>query len=272
MLLRNALFLVPLIAAAQTPPKAVDDALRTRVSEFLQYHVEGKFTKAFDYVAEDTREYYFNTQKVQFLSFHIDDIKYSDRFTKATVTATVEHVWAFQGQRIQVKTPQVTTWVLEKGKWAWHYDPETMAETPMGHSAPSTAAADPNAPAARPDLSPGAIAAKARQILKGSSVDKSEITLATDKASSDQVVFHNGYPGSVQIVLDPGAKLNGFHAELDKSSVNGGEDAVVKITYEPATPEEKAPVSLRLTVLPFNQEFGITVKFAPPHKDSQDAR
>ena len=264
MFLRLTPFLLPLIALAQTPPPEVDQALRTRVSEFLQYHVEGKFTKAFEYVAEDTKEYYFNTQKIQFISFHIDDVKYSDDFTKATVQAMVEHTWAIQGQKINVKTPQVTTWVVENGKWVWHYDPQAIAETPMGRSAPPKADSGTASPPSLKELTQEQIDKRAKEILRGSSVDKEQVTLATDKASSDQIVFHNGYPGSVKVYLDPGVKLNGFHAELEKSDLNMGEDAVVKVSYEPASPGDKPPVMLRLTVLPFNQVFGITVKFAPP--------
>src|SRR5579872_6889230 len=102
MFFRTALALLPVVALAQTPPPEVDQALRARVTEFLQYHVDGKFTKAFEYVADDTKEYYFNSQKVQFISFHLDDVKYSDHFTKAEVHAMVEHNWTFQGQKLPV--------------------------------------------------------------------------------------------------------------------------------------------------------------------------
>ena len=263
MLLRVAPLLLPLITFAQTPPPEVDQALRTRVSEFLQYHVEGKFTKAFEYVAEDTKEYYFNSQKVQFLSFRIDDVSYSDNFTKATVNALVEHAWTIQGQKLNVKTPQITTWVVENGKWVWHYDPEAIPDTPMGKSASQLSPGAQAAPPPPVHLTQEEIDKRAREILKGSNVDKDQVTLAADKASSDQIVFHNGYPGSVKVYLDPGAKLDGFHAELEKSDLNMGDDAVVKVHYEPASPGEKLPVKLRLTVLPFNTVFEITVKFAP---------
>ena len=85
MRFQAAILLLPLAAFAQTPPPDVDQALRARVTEFFQAHVDGAFRKAFEIVAEDTKDYYFATEKVRFKSFKIVDIKYSDNFTKAVV-------------------------------------------------------------------------------------------------------------------------------------------------------------------------------------------
>ena len=83
--------MLPLIALGQqqTPPAEAEQALRARVTEFLQYHVDGNFRKAYDMVAEDTKDDYFNSGKVQLKGFKIDDVKFTDDFTKATVTATI---------------------------------------------------------------------------------------------------------------------------------------------------------------------------------------
>jgi hypothetical protein len=265
MFYRTAILCCSCIAFAQTPPTEVDQALRTRVTEFLQDHVDGNFRKAFEYVADDTKDYYFGAQKTQYKSFHIDKIDYSNRFTKAEVQATVEHTWTFQGQTMPVKSAMVTTWVLEGGKWYWHYDPSIEASTPMGRSDPNTLKPDPKAAtASATNLTPEALAAKARQILGQSKLDKTEVVFATDKASSDQVVFHNGYPGSVRVVVNSGTSLPGFHVQMDKAEVAAGEDAVVRLSYEPADPGPKPSVDVRLTIEPFSQVFNVAVKFGVP--------
>ena len=94
--------MLPLIALGQdqTPAEAADQALRARVTEFLQYHVDGNFRKAYDMVADDTKEEYFNSGKSQLQSFKIDDIKFTDNFTKATVTATMSKMVAVVGQAL----------------------------------------------------------------------------------------------------------------------------------------------------------------------------
>src|SRR5271155_3842655 len=104
MLFRSVLILLPFAAFAQTdsaaPPAVIDQALRARVTEFFNDHVEGPagFRKAMDLVAEDTKDYYFSAQKIQFKSFKIDSIKYSDHFTTAIVTLS--------GQRMFRVSPQ----------------------------------------------------------------------------------------------------------------------------------------------------------------------
>ena len=85
--------LLPVLAFAQNAPPVVDQALRARVTEFFQDHVDGNFRKAYDLVAEDTKDYYFGAQKFQFKSFHIDGIKFFDDYTKADVNVTGERVW-----------------------------------------------------------------------------------------------------------------------------------------------------------------------------------
>ena len=81
MRFQAAIFLLPLAALAQAPPPEVDQALRARVTAFFQAHVDGSFRKAFEIVAEDTKDYYFKTEKVQFKSSQDPgDIKYSADF------------------------------------------------------------------------------------------------------------------------------------------------------------------------------------------------
>jgi hypothetical protein len=263
--MRFGVFLLPLAAFAQTPPSEVDQALRARVSEFYQSHVDGTFRKAIDLVAEDTKDYYIGTSKAQFKTFHIDSIQYSDNFTKADVQLTVEQVLKMRAEfpEMVVKVPSLTTWKIEDGKWVWYHDPTKVWTTPMGLA--QVPAPDPNSKGTvqLPKVTASSIEAAARQILQQSSVDKSQVTLSTDKPS-DQVVFHNGFPGVVRVSLDGGKETAGFTAELDKTELNVGENAIVKLRYMPKGKAQQPPISLRLIVEPFNQEFDISVTFGAP--------
>jgi hypothetical protein len=263
MFLRVAILFVPFMALAQTPQDKAEEVLRTRVTEFLQDHVDGNFRKAFDYVADDTKDYYFGAPKTQYKSFHIDKIDFLDN-NKAAVHATVNRDWTFHGQTMPATSSVVLIWVLDGGKWCWHYAPGSDLATPMGKSAPQTIKPNPDGTPAPPPLSPEAIAAKAREILGHSGIDKTEVVLGTSRASSDQVKFHNGYPGSVRVVLDPGPEVAGFRVQLDKADLRSGEDAVVKLNYAPASPTPRSPVNVRLTIEPFNQVFNVAVKFEGP--------
>src|SRR5207244_12642279 len=128
------------------------------------------------------------------------------------------------------------------GKWMYHEESRQLLN-PMGPSAINSA----NSPAASadksqiPNVSPAAIAAAARNILQQSSVDKSEVTFVTDKAASEQVVFHNGFQGPVKVLIDGMPKVVGLEAKIDKTDVNAGENAVVSVQYNPIGKIPEAP-------------------------------
>jgi hypothetical protein len=263
MLFRSALILLPIAALAQTPPPEAEQALRARVTEFFNYHVEGPtgFRKAMDLVADDTKDYYFSAQKIQFKSFQIDSVKLSDNFTKATVTLSGKRMWRLSPRfpETEITQPMSTTWKIENGKWCWYRDAnEESGLTPMGPSDPKVLG--PPSGIVPRDFSQSGMDQRAKELLKQSSISKSEVTLSATH-SSEEVVFHNGQPGSVLLSLDTSAKLAGFSAVLDKTNVNAGQDVAVKLHYEgkemPAN-----PVTVRVMVAPFNQMFPVTVKFA----------
>ena len=271
MLFRSALILLPIAALAQTGPQTappeIDQALRARVTEFFNYHVEGAtgFRKAMDLVAEDTKDYYFSAQKIQFKSFKIDNITYSDHFAKAVVTLSGQRMWQLSPQfpAVEVTQPMSTSWKIENGKWVWYREAGTDTNlTPMGPSNP--AALGPGGGKLPPlDLSQGGIDKRAADLLKQSSISKSEVTLSASHPSSERLVFHNGQPGSVLLSVEVGAKLEGFSAVLDKANVNAGEDVALKIHYDPASQTDAPrPVTVRVMVAPFNQTFPVTVKFS----------
>jgi hypothetical protein len=264
MRVSTALILVPCAMLAQTPPPEVDQALRARVNEFFQYHVVGNYRKAFDLVAEDTKDYYFATQKVLFKSFKILSIRYSDNFTKAEVDLT--------GDRVMKPRPEFpeyimtesmkTTWKMEDGKWVWYDLTRPTWITAMGPSDIEALSRSSASPGSMPDLGPKAMQERANAIMQGSSLDKTELILPLDKSSSEQIVFHNGQPGTIKLILDASAKPAGLTAELDKSDVSAGQNAVIKIHFDPKDAAAAPPgFTLRLIMEPFDRVFPIAVKF-----------
>lgn len=278
MILRAALLLLPIAAFAQTPapqpPPEVDRALRARVTEFFQDLVDSKFVEAFDYVAADTKNYYFNSAKTALKEFKITDVKYESGFEKAAVKLAVKRPWTFslsaqQNTEAIVDVPMTTTWKLENGKWVWSNEaPPGSWVTAMGASDVQLLKrnADGSVSGLPAQLNQGAIMAAAQKILQQSSVDKSEITLAADKKSSETVKFHNGAQGAVHLELHA-PQIPGLSAKLDKGDVNFGEDATLQVSYEPPADGGVPGVALMdLTVIPLDQRFEVKVNFAAPKK------
>jgi hypothetical protein len=270
MSIRHLLLWLPLVALAQTPTAALeaDQALRARVSEFLQDHVDGNFRKAYEMVADDTKDQYFSVGKVKLLGFKVGDIKFADDFTKATVMMTVSKMFNVQGQDIPVQVPSTTTWKIENGKWVWYDDTKhgTLTSLLPGVPDPPPAATvkggDVGDGGLPKDFNDKALAAAAQSILQEVSVDKKEVTLAADKSSEEQVVFHNGMTGSVQLELSA-PEIPGFSVKLAQSLVRAAGDVPMVLRYEPGDQaERRGPVNIRLTVQPLNQVFVIRVNFA----------
>lgn len=276
--------LAPQPQAEFKAPPEVEQALRARVTEFFQLHVESNFQKAYGMVAEDTKKYYFDNKKNTYKSFRIVGVKFvNSDFTKASVDLECEQVMErVQFNGVVIPVPMTTLWKIEDGKWMWYRDPNVVNLTPMGASDLSkinAGATDEQIAARLKELtSPESIAKRGLLIVGQSGIDKPEVTLAMDKPSSAEVTFHNGQAGYIKLVLDPGAKLAGFNATLDKVDVGANENAVLKLSYDPPAgsgsarpsssqaPPQAMPqaVTVKLFVQPFNQVFPVTVHFGSP--------
>ena len=258
---------VPWSMAAQTPRDDAEQALRSRVTEFFQDFLDAQYRKALDLVAEDTKDEYFASSKMEIKAFKIEDVKLDDSLTKANVNLTVKRVWRVRLDSAIVETPMPTTWKIENGKWVWYHEMAPNAHvTPMGPSDIQLVTRKPDGTVDLPqDLSPNALLAAAQKILKQTNIDKQEVTLATNRPSSDKVTFHNGAQGSVGLEITGIPKLPGFTAKLDKTTLNFDEDTVLQIQYAPSADQDKSAIpvqtELTLVVSPFNQQFHIQVKF-----------
>src|ERR1035441_7840558 len=82
----------------QAPPE-VDTALRARITQFYQLEVEGKFNRALQLVAEDTKDLFVGSSKPTYQSFEIHSIRYSDDFAEAEVMRSEEHTSELQSLR-----------------------------------------------------------------------------------------------------------------------------------------------------------------------------
>ena len=288
-LLLTAVSLCPLVVVAQnagevspdTPkqkveftrneaPKEVDQALRDRVNEFFQYHVDGQLLKAFDIVADDTRDEYFAAAKMKILDFKIDSIKYSEDLQNALVTLTVKRVWGFQGRETDVTIPMVTTWKLEDGLWKWYHDQGRDSITPMGVSnrenMPVLITQNEDGSINLPkDFGPDVLAAAVSEIMQKTEVDKTEITLSPNEASEDSFVLHNSNPGSLGVEIGSYPDKPGLTIQADRPMVNANEDIVITVRYEPPADlkDGDAPKSFAFNVgtVPLNQTFRLNVRF-----------
>jgi hypothetical protein len=203
------------------PPADVDQALRARITEFYDLHVKGEFRKAEAWVAEDTKDIYYNSNKTKYISFEIGRIDYSDNFTRAKATVVCQQYIALPGFiGTPMKIPIPSTWKLVDGTWYWYVDPESLRVTPFGKMNPGppsesgSSSSIPAIPTTVPDF-----------IYKQVKADKASVTLKAGE--SGQVTITNGAPGPMNISLT--GSVPGVEVKLDRTILNAGEKAVLTI-------------------------------------------
>jgi len=206
------------------PPADVDQALRARIGEFYDLHVKGEFRKAEAWVAEDTKDLYYSSNKIKYLSFEITRIDYSDNFTRAKATVLCEQpimLPGFFGRPMKVPTP--STWKLVDGTWYWYVDPESRRMTPFGKMTPGPPRESGTAPASKsiPDI-PTTVP---DFIYKLVNADKASVTLKAGE--SEQVTITNSAPGAMNISLM--GSVPGVEVKLDRTVLNAGEKAVLTV-------------------------------------------
>jgi hypothetical protein len=278
----TAFLLLPLMAWAQAPatppstqpPAAIDQALRARVTDFLQDFVDGQYRKALKFVAEESQDFYFASAKAELKNFKIDDIKYDDKFQNATVFFTTDRAWKvhFEGlSEVPVTVQMSSTWKIEDGQWVWFYKNNEPWVTAMGPSNAELISRKIDGTVVVPKvINQDTADAAAGKILEQSKVDKSIVMLLSDKASSDKVVLHNAMNGQVAVELVDIPSVPGLSLKLDKPALNFGEDAVVDVSYSPPADQDPAfQVSGRffgVAIHPFEQTFWVRINFQPSAK------
>jgi hypothetical protein len=249
---------------SKAPPE-IDNALRERVTGFYQLHVEGKFRQADEFIAEDSKDIYFESKKVRYRSFEIGRITYKDEFKQAVVALIVDSpALLVPGMPPNLKLPLVSNWKVVDGKWFWFVEqpPPGTFRTPFGYvPIPEGAKIDSGGGGAPPPAnvtSPQAAAS----ILSQVRVDRRDMQFVATKASSGQVKLTNGMPGAIKIRLGLENGFPGLHAELDKTDLNSQESATLTVQYEPVNLAiVQREVIARIHVEPTGQIFPVKITF-----------
>ncbi len=257
------MFAAALAAPAQNPgdlftqaPPVVDQALRERVRAFFQAHTDGKFRLADQYVAEDSKDAFFEADKRRCRSFEIIRISYEENFEKAAVVVNCETEMMMPPKGlVTLKMPVVSRWKVVNRDWSWYTEPRKVVDTPFGKMSAGSSSAG-VAPAIPRGPSP-------EDLGKMVTLDRNTLLFLPDSAGSAEVVINNAMAGQVHVTV---ASMKGtdLKVEPDRMSINGNGEAKLNIRFNPDSSNPRGGGSsqeIRLMVQPINREFLITVKF-----------
>jgi hypothetical protein len=223
------LFLFSLLAAGSfaqdasevfnKPPARVDQALRERITQFYQFHVNKDFRKAEALVAPDTKDYFYSHNKPAYLSCETVKIAYTDNFKKAKATMLCSQYIMVPGfEDKPMKVPFGSTWKIVAGKWVWYVDQEVLKETPFGKMVPG-------APGLPPGIPAGGISRDTDFVPKLVSADKDTVTLHAGQ--SEAVTFKNAAPGIMDVSIV--GTIPGIEAKFDNANMKIGGQSILTV-------------------------------------------
>jgi len=234
---------------AQQPAVPGEEELRERVREFYQLQLDKKFRQAEGLVAEDTKDFYYNSAKGNFRAFRLAGVEIikPGQLAKATVRATVT-ITMMGGEGVMpIEMPFSTDWKVENGKWVMFVDLKTPVKTPFGDFRRDVpvSGAEPGGFPKLPNIG---------QLAKLVDVDKTSVELTADNPVQT-VILSNKLPGPVDLSIDSG-NIPVADVSISATHIPGGGTATIKIGRKDA--RAFAGV-LKIDAAPLNIVVGIQV-------------
>jgi len=238
--------LLPGLFAAD-PPADVDAALRERVQTFYQLHVDHKFRQAEAFVAEDSKDFYYEEKKPDLKEFRITRIEYAPDFNSAKVSLSSRTEVLLPGAGpVVLDLPFFTNWKIEDGKWCWYIDKDALLQTPFGKLKPDGSKKPPDI--AHP-VAPSAV-------MSAVQADREQVVLDPTHPQSVSVGLKNTLPGPVS--LRTFTESNWLKIEFAKTNLSANESTTLTLTPAEGTTRERPP-SVVINVQPMNQIVTIAI-------------
>jgi hypothetical protein len=212
--------------------------------------VDHKFRQGEEMVAEDSKDYYYDSKKPDIKSFKIGKIEYSpdSRSAKVTIVSTVDILFPGAGVK-RFDIPSITKWKIDRDQWCWFVDKDALLQTPFGKAKPPSAESKGDS---RPLPTPITSLAEAVR------VDRPQIKLDPAHPQKEIVVLKNALPGPVTI--EKGIPVPGIEVSIGKPKLAANEST--EVTISPIAGSSERPAKVGLIVRPINQSISIAISWA----------
>jgi hypothetical protein len=236
--------------------------LRSRANAFLDYESKGDFRKAYDLVAEDSKDYYFGATKEKSVSFTIDEVQYGPDLSTATIKSTMKRQTMLAGHPVEVPQLLISQWKLEKGEWVWYHNPsKDVTKTIIGDLSAAPAEGAPGESPIPKNVSDKMAREVAKRIVAApkATIDKKFVAFVVGKEGTEQVTFHNSNNGQVRVQAEVRGVADTITVEPNNIMVNPQADVSFKLTYKPR-PESPVLGRVLFTLEPFGSVYVLPVR------------
>lgn len=253
------------MAAAQSPadlfskaPPDVDEALRGRITKFYEAHRDGKFRVADQYVAEDSKDVFFESDKRRCKTFEISKITYvGEGFQSANVLVLCDTSLLMPPAGVvEVKMPLSSKWRADDGQWFWYVEPNSARQSPFGKMLPGegTEGGIPTSIPRGPNTG---------ELMKMVSIDKTTIKFTAGKASAAELTISSELPGQAHLSIDA-PKLTDVILKIEKPVLEGKQSTRLIAQYKPDAKQPRRNPStseFRILVQPLNKVIPVQITF-----------
>ena len=249
-------------AMGQTPPGSAhpkaEEALRARVGQFYTLFQQGRFRQAEDFVAEDSKETYYMTNKGRHMGFDIKSVSFGPDAKEATVLVALQMIMPMTGSS-PVPVPVASKWRHLAGEWYLYYPqykPGDTVQTPFG---PKKIPHDSERLAVLPNMGERPNLASLKRMYKVSAKELRFPSSAPGRITQE-ITLINRSEGKLS--LEQRTKhIKGVDIEIEPVEVGPGEKIRVSFTYRPAVALQRRNQKVRFAISPISQEFVVNLIF-----------
>ena len=259
------------LAMGQTPPGSAhpeaEETLRARVGQFYTLFQQGKFRQAEDFVAEDSKETYYMTNKGRHLGFDIRSVSFGPDAKEATVLVALQMIMPMTGSS-PVPVPVANKWRRLEGEWYLYYPqykPGDTVQTPFG---PKKIPHDSERFGVLPNMGERPNLASLERMYKVSA-KKLRFPSSAPGRITQEITVINRSEGKLS--LEQRTKhIKGVDIEIDPVEAGPGENIRVTFTYRPAVALQRRNQKVRFAVSPISQEFAVDLIFEKSQVSFED--
>lgn len=249
-------------------PPEIDDALKSRVSQFYTHFQRGEYRQAETFLDEESRDLYYNAKKDRIMDFQIQGVDYTEDFRKANVLVVCKTVVQMLGSE-PVNMPLNSDWRFEDGNWWMHLSKNRGAEgadaiSPFGPMSFNQDLPQPGSGFRPPQQ--GGVTMQPPTI---------ESLKTMYRLSTDTLTFPKDREGpvsrSMQVKSSSVGKLSverttrpipGIEVTIEGAEIEPGGEATITFTYDPEKAEHvTGRVRVDFVVMPISQPFEVYLDF-----------